>query len=80
MEKHFCDRCGKEINYKDTAPCRYPEGSYTARLQQVIGIPSDMMKSEDRELYAADYVSDLCNDCQDKLTELVQVFMKNREG
>lgn len=82
MEKHFCDRCGKEITYDDFNKCRDDEravglndGAFGAELFKVIKV-----NEPDEHLYAANYQADLCRDCQIKLNVMVNQFIKGHEG
>ena len=84
MEKHFCDRCGEEVNYANFDKCLDDErtaglnaGAFGAELFKVIKV-NDNDKVE--HLYAADYRADLCRDCQIKLNVMVNQFIKDHEG
>ena len=71
MERRFCDRCGAEIpvdnNHSNPS---FIKGQYTAILAKVVQSgPKD-------ELYPAEYCADLCDKCQDIMTDYVQnVFL-----
>ena len=82
MEKRFCDRCGKEIEYESLGPndsttAGLNEDEFGAELFKAIKITEP--DNVDR-LYSASYKADLCKDCQTKLNNLVRMFMANHEG
>ena len=81
MEKHFCDRCGKEVTYDDSK--KFPDdarivglndGAFGAELFKVIKVNDEV-----EHLYAASYQADLCRDCQIKLNVMVNQFVKGHE-
>ena len=81
MEKHFCDRCGKEVSYDDFHGCPDDErvaglndGAFGAELFKVIKVNDEV-----EHLYAASYRADLCRDCQIKLNVMVNQFVKGHE-
>lgn len=82
MEKHFCDRCGKEVAYNDYHECTDDAravglnvGAFGAELFKVIEV-----NDEEKHLYAASYQADLCRDCQTKLNVMVDQFIKDHES
>lgn len=82
MEKHFCDRCGKEVTYDDSQKCPddaravgLNDGAFGAELFKVIKVNDEV-----EHLYAASYQADLCRDCQIKLNVMVNQFIKGHEG
>lgn len=82
MEKHFCDRCGKEVNYDDYHTCTNDVktvglnvGAFGAELFRVIKV-----NEETEHLYGASYQADLCKDCQIKLNVMVNQFIKGHES
>ena len=82
MEKHFCDRCGKEVRYDNPQNCHDDErvaglnnGAFGAGLFKVIKVDDKGVE----HLYAADYQADLCRDCQIKLNVMVNQFVKGHE-
>ena len=85
MEKHFCDRCGKEVAYDelqkipdfpdDVRVVGLNEGAFGAELFKVIKVNDEV-----EHLYAASYQADLCRDCQIKLNVMVNQFIKGYEG
>ena len=81
MEKHFCDRCGKEVIYDDFQECPddkrvvgLNEGAFGAEIFKVIKVDDGA-----DHLYAASYRADLCRDCQIKLNVMVNQFVKGHE-
>lgn len=81
MEKHFCDRCGKEVNYDDLHKCiddikaaGLNAGAFGAELFKVIKVNEGT-----EHLYGANYQADLCRDCQIKLNVMVNQFVKGHE-
>ena len=82
MEKHFCDRCGKEVTYDDFNKYRdddekavgLNDGAFGADLFKVIKVNDEV-----EHLYGANYKADLCRDCQIKLNVLVNQFVKGHE-
>lgn len=82
MEKHFCDRCGKEVadddfqNFpEDARVAGLNDGAFGAELFKVIKVNDEV-----EHLYAATYQADLCRDCQIKLNVMVNQFIKGYEG
>lgn len=83
MEKHFCDRCGKEVAYDDLKKCHDDArtvglnvGAFGANIFKVIKVNYVGVE----HLYAADYQADLCKDCQTKLNVMVNQFIKGHES
>lgn len=82
MEKHFCDRCGKEVTYDDLRNnpddirvVGLNDGAFGAELFKVVKV-----NDEGEHLYAANYQADLCRDCQIKLNIMANQFIKGYEG